>query len=158
MADLERFKRAQDDPHSGFAAALAELRAGRKRAHWIWYVFPQAAGLGSSEMSQIYGIEDVAEAMDYLRDPLLRDRLLSAAAAVREWQLAGVPLVRLMGAPIDALKLVSSLTLFESIAATLQATEPNDQYRRLADVSTEILNAAEAEGYPRCQHTLRFLG
>ena len=84
VSHLERFTRAQDQPHSGFAAAFAELRAGRKTGHWIWYVFPQLAGLGTSEASQLYGIRDGAEAIAYLRDPVPRGRLLSAATAVLE--------------------------------------------------------------------------
>ena len=157
MSHLERFKRAQDQPHSGFATALAELRAGHKTGHWIWYVFPQLSGLGKSEVSQIYGIADVSEATEYLRDPVLRDRLLSAATTVAERQRAGVPLPRLMGAPIDVLKLVSSLTLFGSIARRLQTSEANDEYRRLSDAAAEILAAAESEGYPPCRYTLRSL-
>jgi uncharacterized protein (DUF1810 family) len=154
---LERFTRAQDQPHSGFAAAFAELRAGRKTGHWIWYVFPQLAGLGTSEASQLYGIRDGAEAIAYLRDPVLRGRLLSAATAVLERQRAGVPLAHLMGASIDLLKLVSSMTLFGHIAGRLNATEANDEHRLLAAAAEEILAGAESQGYPRCQYTLRSL-
>jgi len=155
---LERFTDAQDRPHSGFAAALAELRAGRKRGHWIWYVFPQLSGLGSSATSQIYAIADVAEAEEYLRDPLLRARLLAAATTVAERQQAGVRLPTLMGAPVDVLKLVSSLTLFGSVARRLHAAEANDECRRLAEVAAEVLAAAEHEGYLPCRYTLRSLG
>jgi len=133
VSQLERFKQAQDQPHSGFATALAELRVGRKTGHWIWYVFPQLSGLGLSEASRIYGIADATDGTAYLRDPVLRGRLLSAATAVAERQRTGVPLSRLMGAQIDVLKLVSSLTLFASIARRLHATETNEEYRRLAD-------------------------
>jgi uncharacterized protein (DUF1810 family) len=157
VSQLERFKRAQDKPHSGIATALAELRAGRKTGHWIWYVFPQLSGLGRSEVSQIYGIVDVTEATEYLRDPILRSRLLSAATTVVERQRAGVPLSRLMGAPIDVLKLVSSLTLFAPIARSLNATEANEECRLLAEVAGEILAGAESEGYPLCRSTLRSL-
>ena len=157
VSQLGRFKRAQDELHSGFATALAELRAGRKTGHWIWYVFPQLSGLGRSEVSQTYGIVDVTEATEYLRDPVLRGRLLSAATAVVERQRAGVPLSHLMGGPLDVLKLVSSLTLFGPIARRLQATEANDEYRLLADVAGEILTGAESEGYPLCRPTLRSL-
>jgi uncharacterized protein (DUF1810 family) len=155
VSHLERFTRAQDQPHSGFAAAFAELRAGRKTGHWIWYVFPQLAGLGTSGASQLYGIRDGAEAVAYLRDPVLRGRLLSAATAVLERQRAGVPLVRLMGASIDVLKLVSSMTLFGHVARRLNATEANEEHRLLAAAAEEILAGAELEGYPRCQYTLR---
>lgn len=157
VSQLERFKQAQDDPHSGFAAALGELQAGRKTGHWIWYVFPQLSGLGRSEVSRIYGIGGVGEATAYLRDPVLRGRLLSAAIAVVERQRAGVSLSSLMGASIDVLKLVSSLTLFGSIARSLNATEANHEYQRLADVAAEILAGAESEGYPPCRYTLRLL-
>ena len=154
---LDRFKRAQDDPHTGLTAALAELRAGRKTGHWIWYVFPQLAGLGQSDLSRMYGIVDVTEATEYLRDPVLRSRLLSAATAVVERQRAGVPLPRLMDAPIDVVKLVSSLTLFGAVARRVHATEANDEYRRLSDTAAEILATAESEGYPPCVYTLRVL-
>lgn len=157
MSQLERFKRAQDEPHAGFATALAELRAGRKTGHWIWYVFPQLSGLGKSDVSQIYGIADVKEATEYLRDPVLRGRLISAATTVVEHQRAGVPLPSLMGAPTDVLKLVSSLTLFGSLARRLYATEANEEYRRLSEVAAELLSAAESEGYPPCRYTLRSL-
>ena len=157
MADLARFRRAQDERHSGFAAALSELRAGRKTGHWIWYVFPQLAGLGMSEMSRVYGIADVDEAIDYVRDPVLRGRLLSAATAVLEQQRAGTPLSRLMGSSIDVVKLLSSMTLFGAIAHRLQQTDPTDEGSRLAEIAADILKAAEAEGYPRCEFTLRAL-
>ena len=157
MSQLERFKQAQDQPHSGFATALAELRAGRKTGHWIWYVFPQLSGLGLSGASRTYGIGGATEGTAYLRDPVLRGRLLSAATAVVERQRAGVPLPRLMGARIDVLKLVSSLTLFGAIARRLSATEANNAYRLLADVAAEILDRAESEGYPPCSYTLRSL-
>ena len=84
MKGIERFKEAQDDPGSGFDCALGELQAGAKRSHWIWYVFPQLAGLGGSMASQFFGIRSVAEAEEYLSDPLLRSRLLAATRAVAE--------------------------------------------------------------------------
>ena len=83
-ARLQRFTDAQDQRGSGFESALAEMQSGRKRGHWIWYVFPQLAGLGQSSMAQIYGIDGVAEAEAYLRDPILRRRLLTIALAVAE--------------------------------------------------------------------------
>src|SRR4029078_4635304 len=103
------------------------------------------------------GIVDVTEAREYLRDPGLRGGLLSAAMAVAECSRAGVPLSRLMGSPIDVVKLVSSMTLFGTLARDRDATEMDDQYRRLADAAGEILVAAESEGYLPCQFTLRSL-
>src|SRR5262245_45334987 len=115
--DLDRFKRAQEGP-GGFAAALAELEAGRKRSHWIWYVFPQLAGLGQSAMAVRYGLQGVAEARAYLVDPELRDRLLRVTNAVlAQLQHESAPaLADVMGSEIDALKLVSSMTLFREVA------------------------------------------
>jgi uncharacterized protein (DUF1810 family) len=157
VSPLERFKEAQDEPYGGFADALAELRAGRKTGHWIWYIFPQLSGLGRSGFSEFYGIAGVKEAADYLRDPVLRGRLLLAATTVAERLRERVPLTRLTGASIDAVKLVSSLTLFGAIARKMHAAEANEECRRLADASDEILAIAESEGYPRCQYTLRAL-
>ncbi len=106
--DLERFTRAQDVKGS-FDQALRELRAGRKRTHWIWWVFPQLRGLGHSSMSWTYGIADVAEARAYLRHEILGPRLHQAVAALLEHARQGAEAV--VGA--DAVKVRSCLTLFE---------------------------------------------
>src|SRR5215831_9234320 len=102
--DLERFKQAQDAPRAGFTTALGELRAGRKTSHWIWYVFPQLAGLGRSPMATRYGLNGIGEADAYLRDPVLAERLAMAAGAVRAHVAphagAGVPLDVVMGSDI----------------------------------------------------------
>lgn len=155
---LERFKNAQEDSYSGFAAALAELRAGRKRSHWIWYVFPQLAGLGSSAAAQTYGIADEREAEAYLREPTLRGRLLAAATAALEQHQAGVPLASLMGARIDVLKLVSSMTLFGAVARRLSAADDTSDLAQFADVADAILDAATTEGFPPCAYTRHALG
>jgi len=104
--DLERFVAAQDGVYDG---ALAELRAGRKTGHWIWFVFPQVAGLGRSEMSRIYSIGSLAEARAYLAHPVLGPRLREAAAAVLATH--GRSADEILGS-IDAVKLRSSMTLF----------------------------------------------
>ncbi len=67
---LERFHEAQARRSAGYDTALAEIRRGRKTSHWIWYIFPQLAGLGRSSMAENYAIRDLAEACEYLRDPL----------------------------------------------------------------------------------------
>src|SRR5438477_13108780 len=108
---LDRFKAAQDSPGGGYATALQELQAGRKTSHWIWYGFPQLAGLGRSSTAQFYGVRDLAEACEYLNDPVLRERLRKAMSVVEAKLKAGVPLEELMGGAIDSLKLVSSVTL-----------------------------------------------
>jgi uncharacterized protein (DUF1810 family) len=163
MPGLERFKQAQDRSDSGFESALAEIQSGCKHGHWIWYVFPQLSGLGASMPSQIYGISDLAEAAAYLRDPVLRTRLLTmtAAVAARIDSGTGVSLETLMGSSIDVKKLVSSLTLFGNVARQLHATEglaALGAYESLARVADEVLAVAVSEGYPPCQYTVARLG
>ena len=157
MANLERFREAQEHRPDGFAAALGELRAGRKTGHWIWYIFPQLAGLGSSPVSLAYSLSNAGEAEDYLRDPVLRERLVAVTAAVAERLRAGQSLSALMGARVDVLKLVSSLTLFEAVSRRLEAASRDAGYQRVADVAGEVLEAAGQEGCPRCAFTLRTL-
>lgn len=159
MSRLERFKTAQESPGSGFDTALAEIRAGRKRSHWIWYIFPQLAGLGGSARSKIFAIEGEDEAEEYLRDPLLRARLLEiTAAAAGQLQDGTTPLVELMGSEIDAQKLVSSMTLFGAVARTLHGIEGLDEYEALATAADRVLTVAASQGYPACAITRRVLG
>ena len=159
MSRLERFKTAQESPGSGFDTALAEIRAGRKRSHWIWYIFPQLAGLGGSARSKTFAIEGEDEAEDYLRDPLLRARLLEiAAAAAGQLQDSTTPLAQLMGSEIDAQKLVSSMTLFGDVARTLHGIEGLDEYEALATAADRVLTVAASQGYPACAITRRVLG
>jgi uncharacterized protein (DUF1810 family) len=156
VAGLERFKEAQDRPRAGFESALAELQAGCKRGHWIWYVFPQLSGLGTSLLSQTYGIRDVAEATDYLRDPTLRSRLLLITTTVAELVKPErrVSLEELMGSPVDVKKVVSSLTLFGRVANTLHASEGLEPHQSLARMAEAVLGVAASEGYPPCPYTL----
>lgn len=154
MSGLDRFIRAQADPRTGFDAALAELRSGQKHGHWIWYVFPQLSGLGSSSQSQIYGLASLRDAVEYLQHPVLGQRLLAATAEVVEQIRKGVPLQTLMGSPIDLMKLVSSLTLFEAAAARLYEQDGAEAHGALVPLADEVLMAAFAEGHPRCQITL----
>jgi len=104
--DLERFVVAQA---AVFPTVLAELRAGAKRTHWMWFVFPQIVGLGTSGMAQRYGITNVDEATAYLVHPVLGPRLVECTELVIA--TAGTPLDRTLGWP-DNLKFHSSVTLF----------------------------------------------
>jgi uncharacterized protein (DUF1810 family) len=116
MADCPLFLAAQNTGNpSAYDSAMAELRAGRKRSHWIWFVLPQLQGLGRSAMAQSYGLADLDEARTYLADPLLRQRLEAVISVINE-QLSrpGQNLEQLMGSGLDAAKAVSSLTLFEA--------------------------------------------
>ncbi len=107
---LHRFVDAQRDSYAG---ALAELRAGSKHGHWMWFVFPQIRGLGASAMAQHYAIADLAEARAYLAHPLLGSRLIESTEALLPHR--GHAIVRILGS-IDAMKLRSSMTLFEVAA------------------------------------------
>ena len=109
--DLQRFVDAQAPV---WERVLAELRAGRKRTHWMWFVFPQVAGLGGSGMARRYAIASLDEARAYLAHPVLGPRLHEAVGLVAA--LAGRPIHDVMGSP-DDLKLRSSLTLFARAAA-----------------------------------------
>ena len=146
MNSLARFHEAQDAPRSGFATALAELQSGRKTSHWIWYIFPQLAGLGHSSTAKFYALADLAEARAYLADPILRHRLLAATEAVALQLASGARLTAVMGGQIDAQKLVSSLTLFR------RAVLPDDA---LANAAERVLESAESQGFPPCELTLR---
>jgi uncharacterized protein (DUF1810 family) len=106
--DLERFVAAQGDGGT-YERALAELRAGRKTSHWMWFVLPQIDGLGRSPTARAYAIFSLEEARAYLGHPLLGPRLRECADALLG--LAGADAVAVMG-PIDAVKLRSSMTLF----------------------------------------------
>ncbi|WGL50454.1 DUF1810 domain-containing protein [Nocardioides sp. BP30] len=134
--ELDRFLAAQAG--GVHEQALAELRAGRKTSHWMWFVFPQVAGLGSSPTAQRYAIGSLAEAQGYGAHPVLGPRLREVSAAVSVFD--GTPEELLGG--IDAAKLRSSMTLFEAAAPD----EP---------LFAEVLE--RHFGGSRCEHTLRFI-
>jgi uncharacterized protein (DUF1810 family) len=106
--DLQRFVDAQDQGGT-YEAALAELRAGRKTSHWMWFVFPQIAGLGQSPISRRFAISSLDEARAYLAHPVLGPRLVASAQALTHLPTRSADEVF---GPIDALKLRSSITLF----------------------------------------------
>jgi uncharacterized protein (DUF1810 family) len=110
MDDLQRFVAAQEG--GVYERALAEIRAGDKRGHWMWFIFPQLAGLGSSPTARHYAIRDLDEAVAYLGHPVLGPRLLECAASV----------ISVFPYP-DDLKLRSSMTLFARAAATPEPFE-----------------------------------
>jgi uncharacterized protein (DUF1810 family) len=135
---LQRFVDAQEDA-ANYARALEELRAGRKQGHWIWFVFPQIAGLGQSPMSQAYAIHSLAEARAYLEHPLLGPRLRECCEAL----LAVDPVLsaeEILGG-IDAIKVRSSKTLFaradpsdqlfQAMLARFYASDPDPATDRL---------------------------
>ena len=133
--DLSRFVAAQA---TDYAPALAEMRAGRKRSHWMWYIFPQVQGLGFSETSRFYGIQDLAEAAAYLQHPVLGPRLVAIGEALLA--LPGSNATSIMGSP-DDMKLRSAMTLFgavpgappvfEAVLAKFFGGKPDDKTLRL---------------------------
>jgi len=113
---LERFVQAQEKGGS-YERALAELKAGRKTGHWIWWIFPQLKGLGTSHNSTYYGLADEAEAAAYIAHPILGSRYRECVEVVHGHLCqVGVAPPALMGSEIDVLKLRSSLELFLKVA------------------------------------------
>ena len=110
--NLQRFINAQEQ---AYPRALAEIKAGKKRSHWMWYIFPQIAGLGMTEISQHYAIRDIHEATDYLMEPTLGVRLTNICKALLELETNDA--YEIFGSP-DDLKLKSSMTLFDAVPAT----------------------------------------
>lgn len=119
--DLARFVEAQAD---SYERALAEIGDGRKRSHWMWYVFPQLEGLGFSATSRKYSIRSLAEARAYLNHPVLGPRLVACAAAASSVQ--GRSALEVFGSP-DDMKLKSCATLFASVSP------PGSVFERLLD-------------------------
>lgn len=146
--DLQRFVDAQQ---GDYAQALAELRAGHKRSHWIWYVLPQLAGLGTSGMSQRYGIGSRAEARAYLAHLLLGARLRECVAALLSHR-GRLGAVQILGT-VDALKCRSCLTLFDAAA---DGTEPlfadalDAFFDGQHDPATLTRLGADSQRSPRC--------
>ena len=112
MNDLKRFLNAQEDD---FEVALAEITNGRKQSHWMWYIFPQIAGLGFSSMTNFYAIKTKAEAENYLEHPILGKRLIEISKALLE--VEGKTAHQIFGNP-DDMKLKSSMTLFGALENT----------------------------------------
>jgi len=107
--DLQRFLDVQA---RDYATAFAEIRQGRKRSHWMWYIFPQIRGLGLSDMSRKFAIKDLDEAGEYLRHPVLGNRLVEISSALLDLNTNDA--FQVFGSP-DNMKLKSSMTLFASV-------------------------------------------
>ena len=110
--NLERFLAAQE---GDYEKALAEIKNGRKTSHWMWYIFPQIAGLGLSSTSKFYAIKDRQEAEEYLAHPVLGNRLIEISNALLE--IEGKTANQIFGSP-DDVKLKSSMTLFGALDNT----------------------------------------
>jgi uncharacterized protein (DUF1810 family) len=146
---LARFIEAQDETRLGksmFATAIDELDSGRKRTHWIWFVFPQFP-LGRSETARHYAIRDREEAFAYLAHPTLESRLRHALkVTLRQLVEQQTKPETLFDGRIDCLKFVSSATLFQ-LAATVTSSAD------LPQLTSAALVAMNAHGFPRCTAT-----
>ena len=132
---LERFVKAQK---RDYQLALAEVRAGKKQSHWIWYIFPQMYGLGHSCYANLYGIRDKKEAEEYLKHKILGKRLREITMALLEHDACSAE--NIFG-NLDAMKVRSSMTLFDIVSPE--------------DIFDEILNKFYAN--QRCDITIRML-
>ena len=121
--DVKRFIEAQNREYAGYKQALEEVRSGRKRTHWIWYIFPQVKGLGYSQMANFYGIKDREEGEDYLLHPTLNDRIHEISSALLQHK--GKAAIDIFGS-IDSMKVRSSMTLFDELS-------PNDVFGKVLD-------------------------
>lgn len=154
---VERFLLAQQGNHpthqrDTFPDALAELRVGRKRTHWMWYVFPQISGLGSSEMAIEFGVRSMSEVVDYLTHPTLRDRYVECSRLVLSHLPQNEPvydgLKKVLGGG-DEKKFRSSITLFGEAARICDALRLGE----LADIWAEL----QTRGLRPCSATLDFV-
>lgn len=149
--DLARFL---DGYRGVFDQALSEIRRGRKRSHWMWFIFPQVAALGTSPTAVYYAIRDRAEADAFLTDPDLGVRYRQLVDSVWTQVVTNcVSVSQLFGSPDDH-KLVSSLTLFAGVADDLDDAQ---RWTRFVEQANEILDQAETKHLPRCTVTQRFL-
>lgn len=122
--NLNRFLKGQSSHFADYETALKEVTKGQKTSHWIWYVFPQLQGLGHSRFSQFYGITGRVEAEEYLKHPILGERLRKITEALLEHE--GKYPEAIFGS-IDAMKVKSCMTLFDSVS-------PNDIFADVLDI------------------------
>ena len=131
---LQRFVEAQNGT---FEVALSELTSGKKQSHWMWFIFPQFAGLGRSPTAQYYAIRSLHEARAFLAHPILGDRYRQCVDALLGWS-GRKDATEILG-EVDALKLRSSLTLFENASGDPQFSQALDSFYDGPDVATILL-------------------
>lgn len=115
MPQENNLKRFIDAQQTSYKTAFTEIKNGRKRSHWMWFIFPQIQGLGFSETSRFYGIKDIEEAEEYLKHPILGNRLVEISNALLGLQLNNAN--QIFGSP-DDMKLKSCMTLFAALPDT----------------------------------------
>ncbi len=152
MRNIQRFTQAQrgsaDFP--SYTKAHAEIAAGKKRTHWMWYIFPQLAALGRSQTAKYFGIVGFEEACEYLSDVALFGNYQEIASLVLK-QLKTRSAKDLFGA--DAVKLVSSLTLFQAAASYLSQGNQSSKFAQLAKCCDDIFSELRKKGYTPCKET-----
>lgn len=146
MFDLARFVCAQE--RQPWTRALGELEQGAKRTHWIWWILPQLASLGTSPQAQRFGLDGLEEAVAYLGEPALSERLLACLDALLAHRRRD--LVMVMGGEVDTLKLVSCATLLREASVRTERAE-------MLQRCDAVLAWASEEGYPPCAYTLAAL-
>ncbi|MBF8456189.1 DUF1810 domain-containing protein [Kaistella sp. G5-32] len=122
--NLNRFLIAQQN---SFHSALAEIKNGKKTSHWMWYVFPQIKGLGKSDIARKFEIENSDEAIEYLKDPVLSERIIELTRILVE-EIKGKSAEEIFGFP-DYLKFQSSMTLFKSVVENNSVNFPAEKYK-----------------------------
>jgi uncharacterized protein (DUF1810 family) len=127
MPDTTSLQRFLDAQQASYAPALAEIKAGRKRSHWMWFVFPQIQGLGFSDTARFYAIRDRDEAAAYLAHPVLGSRLIAISQELLK--LDSTDANRIFGSP-DDVKLRSSMTLFGALNSNPVFQQVLDKYFR----------------------------
>ena len=155
---LVRFVEAQNKSEM-YERAIVELTNGRKNTHWIWFIFPQARGIGSSHNATYYGIQGIEEAKDFVKHPVLGPRYVEAMHIVHQKLLNDrLSLVTLMSTEIDCLKFTSSLTLFSVALEKLCNDGPSldTNLMRLEKYIHELVNSKQIGTFP-CQRTLELL-
>lgn len=159
MHPIQRFIDAQQgkDFYPSYQSAYAEIKAGKKQSHWIWYIFPQLAALGYSSTAKYFGIVDLNEACEFIQHKELFNNYYEMTQLVLR-QLEKTPITVLMGGTIDALKLTSSLTLFREAAAFLlsQGTNYHD-FMSLIECCDQLFKKLSNQGYFPCKKTQLFV-
>jgi len=130
--------------------AISELESGRKQTDWVWYVFPQWVGLGTSSAVQRFGVPSLRAATEYLGHEMLRANYVRAISATRSYLDRGISLTRILGS-LDSRKFVSSLTLME------QGIDQQNSSDDLFALMHGVLQIAQQQGFDRCQRTLAWL-
>jgi|APSaa5957512535_1039671.scaffolds.fasta_scaffold91908_2 uncharacterized protein (DUF1810 family) len=176
---LKKFHRKHrcGDNHACYDGALKEMQGGRKHTHWIWWVFPQVSGLGSSYRAKKYAIQSLQEAVDFLEDPVLGAHYCEITEVVmKQICREGVSLPHLFRKEIDVRKFISSITLFQWVASRQQSLPVEEveapmagndyeesegmnslNYGKLLDFCKEVIMEADRQGFPPCHKTLEWI-